>query len=228
MPITVFTGIPGSGKTTKLAETVVNILLRNAKYYDQTGIVRPVYLNFHLNPYLEDLFSEGIKHWRNVEELSEVRDADVIIDEIGTFFDAKRWSDLSFSVRRWLSQHRKLGVEIYGNSQDFAQIDISFRRMTSKLFYLVKLISSRDPTPTKPPVKYIWGVCVVYTMSPRDYKEDQKENRTSFYNLFFITRKKTSIFDTREEIKPGEWPLLEHIERHCRLPNCPHVKVMHQ
>lgn len=228
MPITVYTGRPGSGKSTQLADTLLRIIGRNQKWFEKSGIVRPIYINFHLDPDLEELFSGCIRHWQHIEELELVEDADVFIDEIGTYFDSKFWQETSWSMRRWLSQHRKLGIEIYGNSQDFAQIDISFRRMVSELYYFVKLISSRDPSPTKPPVKWIWGVCLMYSMSPVDYKEDQKENRTSFHKLFFITRSKTEIFNTREKIEPGVFPPLKHSERYCSDPNCTFKRVVHQ
>lgn len=228
MPITVFSGRPGSGKTTKLAETVMRLLERNQRFFERTGIVRHIYLNFHLHPALEEAYSECIRHWENLEELEVLKDVDVVIDEIGNYFDAKRWADLSFSIRRWLMQHRKFGIEIYGNAQDFAQVDISFRRMTSDLFYLVKLMSSRDPSPTRPPVKYIWGISIIYRMQPTDYKENQKENKTDFSGLLWINKAKCEIFNTREEIKPGIFPPLKHTERFCAAVGCEFKKVIHQ
>jgi len=227
MPITVFSGRPGSGKTTKLAQTLVEIVTRNNRYYEKTGVVRPIWTNFNLNPELEELYSGGIRHWEDLSQLEKIKDGDVFIDEIANYFDAKHWAELNLSTKRWLQQHRKLGVEIYGNAQDFAQVDIAFRRMTSDLFYLVKIISSRDPSPTKPPVKHIWGLSVIYRMSPVDYKEDQKENKTSFDNLLLITRAKCDIFDTRQEIKAGQYPPLHHHERYCIDPNCKFKRVIH-
>ena len=225
--IEVYTGRPGSGKSNKLANTLVQIINRNNRWYNKTGIIRPIYTNFHLRPDLEELFSGALRHWQDLEELVQVQDGDIFIDEIFNYFDAKHWAELSFSVRRWLSQHRKLGVEIYGNCQDFAQIDISFRRMVSDLYYLVKLIGSRDPSPTRPPVKWIWGVSVLYTMSPVDYQENQKENQTSFSGLEFITRGSCELFDTREIIQPGVFPPLQHSERRCNKVGCTFKKILH-
>jgi len=34
MAITIFTGLPGSGKSYKLARTVIEVLYRNRRYYD--------------------------------------------------------------------------------------------------------------------------------------------------------------------------------------------------
>lgn len=225
--IEVYTGRPGSGKSQKLAKTLIEIIERNQRFYEKTGKIREIYTNFHLRPDLEEKYSGALRHWKDLEQLTPTRDCDVFIDEIFNYFDAKHWGELSFSVRRWLSQHRKMGVEIYGNCQDFSQVDISFRRMVSDLFYLVKLAGSRDPSPTRPPIKWIWGICVVYTMQPTDYKEDQKENKTQFNGVMFIDRASIELYDTREIIKPGVFPPLQHSERFCQEPNCSYKKVVH-
>jgi len=197
MPITVISGRPGAGKSLMLSQRLLDVLKRNVKWCNKTGILRKVYTNLHLNTELETEYSEYIRFWKKTEELYKIQDADVFIDEIANYFDSNDWKELSPDVKRWLQQHRKLGVEIYGNAQDFSQVDIAFRRMTSDLFYLVKLISSRDPSPTTPAVKYIWGISIIYKMSPVDYKEDQKENKATFNSLTLITKNKTEIFNPR-------------------------------
>jgi hypothetical protein len=226
--IEVYTGRVGSGKSNKLAQTLLQIVYRNNRYYKKKKIIRPIYTNFHIKPELEELFGGALRHWTSLEELLEVRDADIFIDEIFNYFDAKHWQELSFGVRRWLSQHRKFGIEIYGNCQDFAQVDISFRRMTTDLFYIVKVISSRDPSATRPPVKYIWGMSLIYKMNPTDYKEEQKENKTRFSGIMFITRDSVELFNTREEIKAGKFPPLQHLERPCSKPDCTYKRIIHQ
>ncbi len=225
--IEVYSGRPGSGKSCQLAKVLIDILHRNNRFYKRTGIIRQVWTNFHLTPELEDKYSVALRHWDSVEQLEVLEDVDVFIDEIAGYFDSKAWAETSLSTKRWLQQHRKLGIEIYGNSQDFAQIDISFRRMVSDLFYFTKLISSRDPSPTRPPVKWVWGISVKYRMSPVDYKEDQKENRTSFAGLLWIDRDKVEVYNTREKITPGRYPPLRHTERYCTDPKCEFKRVVH-
>jgi len=227
MPITVISGRPGAGKSLMLSQKLMEVLRRNQRWEKKSGIFRPVYTNLELSEKIHSKFSRYVKYWTEPRDLPKIQDADVFIDEIANYFDANLWKETSPDIKRWLQQHRKLGVEIYGNAQDFSQVDIAFRRMTSDLYYLVKLISSRDPSPTKPPVKSVWGVSVVYTISPVDYKEDQKENKTSFHGIMFITKAKTEVFDTRQQILPGEYPKLRHIARDCEDPNCTFHKVIH-
>jgi len=94
--------------------------------------------------------------------------------------------------------------------------------MTQDLFYLVKLVSNRDPSPTSPPVEFIWGITVIYTINPVDYKEDSKENKAKFYWLSTITRKKISVFDTRQHIDESPMPPKRHLKLFCELGDkCP-------
>jgi len=217
MPITVISGRPGAGKSLMLAQKMLDILKRNVQWHKKTGILRKVYTNLSLNPSLTKEFNNYLTYWKETRELYKIVDADVFIDEIANYFDATQWKELTPDIKRWLQQHRKLGVEIYGNAQDFSQVDIGFRRMTSDLFYLVKLAASRDPSPTSPPVKFIWGLSAIYTISPVDYKEDQKENKAKFYWFQFITREKTEVFDTREKIEESPLPPKRHLKLFCEL-----------
>jgi len=160
-----------------------------------------------------------------------LQDWDVIWDEIETHLDATQWANMSIELKRWLQQHRKFGIEIYGNTQDFSMIDISMRRLVSDLFWLKKLIGSRDPSPTMPPVKTIWGLVVRTRLDPQKYTEDKKVGEGIFsYSFFWIGKRLTSLFDTRQEIKMGKYPPLRHIERECErcsLGTCTHHKVIH-
>jgi len=230
MPITIYSGRPGAGKSLMLADKLLHILKRNLRWLKKTGVLRPIYTNLHLSPNLSNEYRQFIRYWKETRDLYKITDADVFIDEIANYFDATQWKELTPDIKRWLQQHRKLGVEIYGNAQDFSQVDIGFRRMTSDLFYLVKLLSNRDPSPTSPPVKFIWGLSVVYTISPVDYKEDSKENKAKFYWIQFITRKKVEVFDTREKIEESPLPPKRHLKVFCELgTDCPEhfERVLH-
>jgi len=227
--IVVFTGLPGAGKSLKLAATVVNILYRNQKYYEKTGIKRQLYTNLQMSQEVQELFDGYIVYWTELKQLTPLRDCDVVIDEISTYFDARHWEHMSLEMRRWLEQHRKLGIEIYGTAQDFAQADKAFRRLTSDLLYLTKVIGSRDISPTKPHPKYIWGIVLVQTLDPTTYDEQKSKfnSKGAIPRFMFITRQRATIFDTRAEVKPSGTLPLSHVVFSCELPNCPFHKIAH-
>jgi len=248
--IVIFTGLPGSGKSYKLGRTVVELLYRNRKAYEKaekslckefgcdsdegafhkhaSPARRIIYSNLKMSLAVEHEFPEYICYWTELRELTPLRDCDVIIDEVATYFDARLWETLSLEMRRWLAQHRKFGIDIYGTSQDFAQVDKAFRRLTSDLLYFAKLAGSRDISATRPPPRFIWGISLVRELDPTVYDElKSKFSATGWPKFMIISRAGTEIFDTRAEVKMSSALPLRHLERVCELPNCSFHKTMH-
>jgi len=170
-----------------------------------------------------------ISYWKNLDELIGYDNCDIIIDEVGTYFDSRLWSDLSLDVRRWLTQGAKSGIEIYGSAQDFAQVDLAFRRLVNHLYHITKMLGSARPSATKPPVKRIWGICSMRELNPREYKEDKKsfDKTQLFPSFFFIERKYCEIFDTTQKIARSTAPPYKHIERLCEADNCGYHRTIH-
>jgi len=226
--IAIFTGLPGSGKSAKLARTAIDILYRNRKWYEKTGVKRVLWTNLKLAPEVEQEFGWQIKYWTDLRQLTPLRDADVLIDEVATYFDARLWETLSLEMRRWLAQHRKFGIEIYGTSQDFAQVDKAFRRLTSNLLYLRKLIGTRDVSPTRPAPKWIFVISLVMELDPTTYDEQKSKFASEGLPSFLvITKDDVKIFDTRAEVALSNALPLKHIDRVCELPNCSFHKTQH-
>lgn len=226
--IVIFSGLPGSGKSAKLARTAIDILYRNKKWFEKTGLRRKLWTNLKLSSEVEHEFSEYIQYWTDLRQLTVLRDVDVLIDEVATYFDARLWETLSLEMRRWLAQHRKFGIEIYGTTQDFAQVDKAFRRLTSHLLYLRKVIGTRDLSPTRPAPKYVFVLSIIQELDPTKYDELlSKFQNTGIPRFMVITRRYVEIFDTRAEVQLSKALPLKHIERVCELPNCSFHKTQH-
>jgi len=184
--------------------------------------------NLQLSKAVEEEFAGYFAYWTDLRQLTPLRDCDVAIDEVATYFDARLWETLSLEMRRWLAQHRKFGIEVYGTSQDFAQVDKAFRRLTSDLVYITKLVGSRDISATKPSPKYIWGISLVRDLDPTVYDEQKSKFASSGIPKFmWISRKGTEIFDTRAEVKLSTALLMKHINRECEDASCGYHKVIH-
>lgn len=229
----VYTGLESAGKSLKLAMKCADLVDRNAKWYQQSGIQRSIWSNLKFSTEFEmhaESMGVPIQYWSNLDELIKLKDVDIIIDEIGTYFDARLWSDLSLDVRRWIAQGAKSGIEIYGSAQDFAQVDKAFRRLVNHVYEISKLLGSRRPSPTKPPVKRIWGICLSYELDPRAYAEDDKKYLSPIPDWFFIQRRYCGIFDTTQRIAESKPQSFKHIERTCDKPGCQyhvHGKIIH-
>lgn len=249
----IYSGLESSGKSLKLAMMATEIAQRNAKWFrkqredfDKLGqpqfiakygrdfpVSRPIYSNLKFSDdfktYCEEELLVPIHYWHNIHQLVELAHCDIFIDEVGNYFDSRMWELLSLDARRWLSQAAKTGVEMYGSAQDFAQVDKAFRRLVNHLLLIRKIIGSRRPSATKPPVRRIWGLCMMHELDPNGYDEDKKKfvSNGLVPNFFFITKQYCEIFDTGQKIERSTPEPFQHIERYCGKEDCAFHKTLH-
>jgi len=229
----IFSGLESSGKSLRLAMQADYLVTRNSRWFDKTGTKRPIAPNFDFSSafvaYAETK-NVPIRRWRTLEELMSFGgNIDVMIDEVGTFFDARFWADLSIDVRSWVAQGAKSGIQIYGGAQDFAQVDISFRRLVNELYHITKIAGSPRPAVTRPPVESIWGLCAMKKLDPRNYDEKNPVN-LNFMKIpsFFTIRKKyCDMFDTTQKIERSPPLPYKHIVRKCNHVGCGFTKIIH-
>lgn len=226
----IYSGLEGSGKSLKLAMVAEKVVLRNSKWLKKSGIIRPIVSNLVFSDsFVSFAEKKGIPiiYWKTLEELISYEDCDIFIDEVGNYFDSRGWESLSLDVRSWLSQGSKSGIEIYGSAQDFAQVDKAFRRLVNDLYFITKITGSRRPSPTKPPVKRIWGLCLMREIEPMGYDEDKSKfkSKSIIPSFYFISKHACSIFDTRLKIVKSPPMPLKHVCRSC--PDCGFAKVVH-
>lgn len=224
--IKVITGRPGAGKSLAMADLMVRCIRQNYRVDKKQKRHRLLWSNMALSPKYEKRYKNYLRYWTDPAELVQLKDCDVFWDEIATHMDATQWEKVPLELKRFLQQHRKLGVRIFGTTQDFAMIDKSFRRMTHEVLYLTKLVGSRDPSPTRPPVKNIWGLIIIRKIDPIDYDEEDKKHTAKGFIPMLITKRKVELFDTRQIIKVGKYPPLQHIVRECL--QCGKVHTIHR
>lgn len=225
MAIEVYCGNTGNGKSLELARKAVQLLKRNIAWYKQTGQVRQVASRLKFAPHVEEKYKGFLRYWKDMMELPEMVGVDVLWDEISTDLDATNWENVPHVVKMWFRQHEKNGIEIYATAQDFKDIYNGARRLTSRMFHVRKLLGSRRPHVTKPPVTFIWGAIMKREVNREDYGKELLEARTAFPDFFFIRRKDCELYDTLQKIDVGQLPPLQHRERKCL--DCGHVKILH-
>jgi hypothetical protein len=224
----IYTGAEDSGKSYQLALRAGKLVERNAKWLRITGRPRPIASNLEFQPWFEEMAMDlgvPIIYWKDLEQLPHMGGCDLIMDEMGTYFDSRTFKDLPLDVRLWVAQASKLGTDIYGSAQDFAQVDVSFRRLvkgpTNGLFMITKMLGSDRPHPTKPPVSKIWGVCMMRELDAMKLNQDSSQFASVGLPHFFVLRKEIcNIFDTTKRIAKSAPVPYKHIERYCTDPNC--------
>lgn len=226
-------GPPGQGKSLYTARTSEFILERNVKWFEATGIRREVWSNLKYSEVLEEKYPEYIRYWSDSAQLCKLKDCDIIWDEIATELDSRNFANLSVEMKRFLSQYRKRGIDIYANTQDFSMIDARARLMISGVRTLTKIIGSSDISTTKPKPKYIWGLIMIREVENYRETAPEKKKYGIIPEFFFITKHLVSLYDTRQDIPLGLPPPLKHEVRYCEFYGTPghscefHQKVIH-
>jgi len=206
----IYVGKESSGKSLMLAKRAKDLIDRNSRWFDKTGVKRPIYTN---SPFAEDFvaYAESVNvpivNWTDLQDILQVGEADIFIDEIIKYFDARNWSDLGVEAKHWLTQGAKSGIHVYGACQDFSQVEKQFRLLCNEVYQVIKVIGSPRPMKTRPPVARVWGICMLRQVNPSTFKGDITSMETMGWPSFFTIRKQdTDIFDTSLRIRTGKLP----------------------
>lgn len=208
-------GKPGQGKSLYTARLAKRLIARNKKLFAKYGVLRKVVSNIKFAPWFEEQSGEFLEYWNSTADIISLRNVDLLWDEIATELDSRNFANLSEELKRFLSQYRKRGVDIYANTQDFSMIDARARLMITRVATLTKLIGSRDPSATKPKIKRIWGLIIVRDVENILADEPTKKRYSLLFSFFFIEKEDIAIYDTTQDI-PLSPPLpLRREERIC-------------
>lgn len=221
----IYEGLPDQGKSLVTAWQTYELLERNKNWWE-SGIVkkpRPVATEMELSPWIIDRFGlwpQGYVLYYKIKQLPELRQCDVIIDDMGTRFSAQRWQETPDAVRNWFRLMGHYECDVYGNAQDFLDVDISIRRKTQEVISLSKLIGSPRPGETYPPIKRPWGIIMQHRVHYSEMDKEQFKRKESKLGWpIFITKKKCSIYNTLQILEKSELPPYECYERSCTNPN---------
>jgi len=191
---------------------------------------RLVASNMKFSEDFETVHKDWIVYWSDMQQLVKLRDCDVIWDEIATELDARNWPLLSSETKRFLSQYRKRGIDIYANTQDFSMVDARARLMITSVKTLNKILGSPDLSTTKPAPKVIWGLVLIRgIMNFRETNPEKKRYSFADFGFMLIEKELVAIYDTRQDIVLGLPPPLRHEVRFCELhgANCDFKRISH-
>lgn len=233
-----FYGDKGNGKSL-VAAFLVDMLLReyHAIHHKYPNLpLRTLRVNTPLNSTIEtNHLGRNLSYWTNPRELLDVRNSDIIWDEVGKDFPASSWVDTPREIKQIFSHLRKRGNRLFSNTQVYNDIDISFRRQVDRTFHLNKIVGSNDISATLPPVNFTWGLIMLREMDKNSLenetdKDKQKpSHKWSIPRFVFIERKLVSLYDTTKELPPYRPTELEHIVYTCHEPDCTyHTKIEHR
>lgn len=206
----VWTGIESSGKSLQLSIMAKKVMLRNRRWYKVTGVRRSMCFNSPMSPeFIEQINECSIYvQYKNFDEIAHLEECDIFVDEIIKFFPAKGSDPLNNEQIHFLTQGSKSGINVYGASQDFSQVHKQFRLLVNEVYVVTKLIGSRRPMKTSPPVKRIWGVCIKRQVRTSSFRGDSATMETVGFPVpFMILKEDCDRFDTSFKIPMSTLPV---------------------
>jgi len=207
----IWTGKESSGKSLQLSRKAYEIMLRNERWIKQGCPPRTMVFNQPMSKkFRHEIESRGIgyKEIQNQQEFLYMEQIDLFLDEVIKYFPARGSEPLSPEQMHFLTQGSKSGIQLFGASQDFSQVHKQFRLLVNEVNVVTKLIGSRRPMKTAPPVNHIWGICYMRTVSPDSFKSDSVSMETiGFPQFFLIERTDTERFDTEYKIPQSTLPV---------------------
>jgi len=218
----VYTGIESSGKSLLLSRQAEKVRQRNIKWFKITGLKRTMAFNSPMSPeFIKSIEENNINYlyFKNLDDILYLEEADIFIDELIKFFPASGSNSLSNEQLHFITQGAKSGIHLWGASQDFSQVHKQFRLLVNEVYVIKKIVGSRRPMKTAPPVKSIWGICTKRKVAPSSFKGDSAtmDEIEGGLSLFFITRKDVERFDTSYKIPISKLPVkkLRKQEEYC-------------
>ena len=252
LKIYIFYGKKGNCKSlfqAKLAYHLIQTYKRQEKKFPDLP-KRKLLINQSLNQQFYEENKDHIQYWTNPEQLYQVRDSDILWDEIGKDLPAGSYKDTPKELKQVFSHLRKRGNRLFANTQVYEDIDISFRRQVDHAFQLKKVFGNRDISASLPPPKFIYGLFRVTEFDPMylehewDEMKREQQPKIKFWDsvLFWrnwhrIKRKWVELYDTTMELPPYMPDKLKEIVLICREGvNCtrpekdgsPHKIVRHE
>jgi hypothetical protein len=126
------TGRPGRGKSYYMVKLAKRFLEKGIDVYSLILINEK---NLRLKPRRGKKLGR-LFYWSSLEDFQFINDGIVLLDEAGSFFEAREWAKFSLEDRVKFQQHRKMELDIYLGVQSFSRIDTAIRQLTAEVIEL--------------------------------------------------------------------------------------------
>jgi hypothetical protein len=212
----VWTGIESSGKDLHLSIEAEKVLRRNIRWMkkrEKAGLPPVPRVMAFMAPmstaFQKRITDAGLQYRKfdNLVDILGMNECDIFIGELLKLFPANGSNSLSREQLDFITQGAKDGVHLFCASQDFSQVHKQFRLLVNQVFVVTKIMGSRRPIKSAPPVKRVWGVCMVRQVAPSSFKGDSATMESvGFPSFTFIRKEDVERFDTSYKVPLTELP----------------------
>lgn len=211
-----FTGLESSGKSLQLSVQAKVALKRNIRWLkkrEKLGLECIPRIMAFDSPMSEAFIDEIQKagcvylHFTSLLDIMKLEQCDIFINEIIKYFPSSGSNPLTNEQMDFLTQGAKSGVFMYFASQDFSQAHKQFRLLVNEVYVVTKIVGSRRPIRSGPPVNKIWGICTIRKVDPQSFKGDSVTMESmGLPSIFLIQREDCERFDTLHKVPLSELP----------------------
>lgn len=138
------------------------------------------------------------KHIKTFEELLAVTNGEVLLDEGDGWFDARKWAGLTDERRRYFTQHRKNGLNIWITAPDVDNLD----KVIRGLFWVVYHIGSWSQAIPLGGGRYIPGLSIVRGFNPARTSLTGKKTIESV-RILWLRPEIFNLYDTAFRVGDG-------------------------
>lgn len=211
----VFTGLESSGKSLLMSRTAEKVFRRNRRWHKiLTKLGKPCPRTMAFNQPMSDTFIKKIEdagliyqEWKNFDEIEYNTQSDIFIDELLKIFPSRGSDPLPPHVMDFLTQGAKSGNHIYATSQDFSQVHKQFRLLTNRVYTVKKLFGSPRPMNSMPPVPFVWGLGLKFSVAPDSFKGESASMQPNFIPMpFLISKRDTMRYNTLYKVPSAQLP----------------------
>lgn len=128
-----YVGNMGSGKSYSAVSQAIKYLKKGKK----------VWVNFFMDirETYPDLNPDNLMYFMDVDDLAYMRDGLMIVDEAHQLLNARKWQEFSSVTQGYITESRKLGVDIIFICQSFKFLESSIRDVSSEIVFHKKFLN---------------------------------------------------------------------------------------
>lgn len=160
------------------------------------------FFTFETSDILHDthVSSGRLRRYQNFDELLAIKfSCDIYIDEMGGLLFNRDWKTIPTDFIRYLQQHGKKGIDIFGATQSIDSIEVNFRRLCAGIAIVSKVFKPSILRPSRKSQHRGLPLFKIEVVDRHPYLGD-KDEKIQFHGLFWARRKYLNAFDTKQDI----------------------------
>lgn len=144
--------------------------------------------------------SGRLRRYQNFDDLLLIKTScDIYIDEMGGLLFNRDWKTIPTDFIRYLQQHGKKGIDIFGATQSIDSIEVNFRRLCAGISIVSKVFKPSILRPSRKSQHRGLPLFKIEVVHRHPYLGD-KDEEIKLHGFFWARRKYLNAFDTKQDI----------------------------